>query len=121
MSQDEGFTGGFLVGTVVGGLLGGIVGALVASQRLAQTGEAESSLLNSTEAKASKPKRRLTEDADRIEGSRRSLEDKIAQLNAAIDEVRLSLGNVNGNVLETDKERGGEPGGGAARTLAQEP
>lgn len=30
-----------------------------------------------------------------IEATRRSLEDKIAQLNATIDDVRQQLGNVN--------------------------
>jgi hypothetical protein len=37
--------------------------------------------------------------------ARRSLEDKIAQLNETIDEVRLSLGNVNGTLPDKEIER----------------
>ena len=107
MSQGDGFTGGFLAGAIVGGLIGGTIGALVASGSATDSGDADASLLNRglSEAKASKVKRRQLKDSDSIEASRRSLEDKIAQLNAAIDEVRLSLGNVNGNPLETAMER----------------
>jgi prefoldin subunit 5 len=40
-----------------------------------------------------------------METARRSLEDKIAQLNATIDEVRQQLGNVNGNSEQAIQER----------------
>lgn len=109
MNQRDGFTGGFLVGTLVGGIVGAVVGALVAVGRTADKDEA--SLLNSgtSEVKAGKANRRQLKDSDSIEVARRSLEDKIAQLNAAIDEVRTQLGTVNGNALETEKERSLEP------------
>ena len=106
MSQGDGFAGGFLAGAVFGGLVGGVIGALVTS-RITDMSESEPPLLDRPggEARARKPKRGELEEADRIEMSRRSLEDKIAQLNSAIDEVRLSLGNVNGNAVEADMER----------------
>lgn len=106
MSQRDGFAGGFLAGAVVGSLVGGVVGALIASGR-ASSAESEASLLNSTspEAKPIKGRKRQLTGEESIEFARRSLEDKIAQLNAAIDEVRTQLSTVNGNALETGRER----------------
>ncbi len=106
MSQGDGFTGGFLAGAVLGGVLGGVIGAVVASYKTSDTSEPDASLLKSSpsEAKLGRARRRHFKGEDSIEASRRSLEDKIAQLNAAIDEVRLSLGTVNGNAAEAHQE-----------------
>lgn len=90
MSNREGFTGGFLAGAAVGGLVGAVLG-VVLSRRAA-----EAFLADSSETKPIKPKGSQLED-ERIEVARLSLEDKIAQLNQAIDDVRLQLGDVNGN------------------------
>lgn len=107
MSQRDGFTGGFLTGVVVGGLVGGLIGALVAAQRDNDTEEAERPLLNSnrSDAKPLKGKKRQLKAEESIEAARRSLEDKIAQLNMAIDDVRQQLGTVNGNAETVDRER----------------
>lgn len=107
MSQRDGFTSGFLLGTILGGIAGGVVGALFAAKQTSEAEESEQSLINPTlsESKPRKSRRRQLSESDSIETSRRSLEDKIAQLNTAIDEVRLSLGNVNGNAIEIDPER----------------
>jgi hypothetical protein len=97
MSQQDNFIGGFLAGTVVGGIVGGILGTLVAT-RLAQkealeSGDARASKLESKPAK----KRQLKPPTEQsIETARQGLEDKIAQLNEAIDDVRQQLGGVNG-------------------------
>jgi len=106
MSQRDGFTSGFLAGAFVGGLVGGVIGALVASQRTNSTDTNDASLLssNASEPKVNKRKKLQLKNSDSIEMARRSLEDKIAQLNGAIDEVRQSLGTVNGNALDTDQE-----------------
>lgn len=90
MSNREGFTGGFIAGAAVGGLVGAVLG-VVLSRRAA-----EAFLGDSSEAKPIKPKGSQLED-ERLEVARLSLEDKIAQLNQAIDDVRLQLGDVNGN------------------------
>jgi gas vesicle protein len=99
MSQQDNFVGGFLLGTVVGGVVGGIVGVLVAS-RLAQPGtpeeEASISKLDSTEKKGNKKRQLKASTEQNMETARRGLEDKIAQLNEAIDDVRQQLGTVNG-------------------------
>jgi gas vesicle protein len=107
MSQRDGFTGGFLAGVVVGGLVGGLIGALVAGQR---DSEGEQSLLKSdrSEAKPIKGRKRQLSSEESIEAARRSLEDKIAQLNSAIDDVRQQLGTVNGNPERVDIERSRE-------------
>jgi gas vesicle protein len=111
MSQRDGFTSGFLAGALVGGLIGGVIGVLVTAQRENNNEEGEKPLLNSSsrEAKAIKGKRRQLKAEESIEGARRSLEDKIAQLNMAIDDVRQQLGAVNGNASEVDRERSLEP------------
>jgi uncharacterized protein YcfJ len=93
MSQRDGFTSGFVAGAFVGGLVGGLVGALVARGRERASQSDESAIEASPE------------NAEvRIEGARRSLEAKIAQLNLAIDDVRQQLGSVNGNPAEIDSE-----------------
>jgi len=111
MSQREGFTSGFLAGAIVGGMVGGLIGALVAGQQDNDSDETEPSLLNSTrlEAKPIKKRKRQLKAEDSIEVARRSLEDKIAQLNMAIDDVRQQLGTVNGNAQEIDLERSLDP------------
>ncbi|MGF1481653.1 MAG: hypothetical protein ACFB4I_19570 [Cyanophyceae cyanobacterium] len=76
MSQREGFTGGFVAGAIFGSVVGGIIGSLLTARRR----PAEEQVLAGTEA---------TEES--IEGARRRLEDKIAQLNLAIDDVRQRM------------------------------
>ena len=107
MSQRDGFTSGFLAGTLFGALVGGIVGALVAGQKDNQEEREEQSLLNSglSKVRAIKGRRNQLNTEESIEEARRSLEDKIAQLNTAIDDVRQQLGTVNGNATEVNRER----------------
>lgn len=110
MSQRDGFTSGFLAGAIVGGLVGGVIGALVTAQRDNESDEIERPLLNSSPAKAKAIKGKRRQKAEEsIEVARRSLEDKIAQLNTAIDDVRQQLGTVNGNVETAEQERLLEP------------
>lgn len=100
MNQRDGFTGGFIAGTIVGSLLGGAIGALIASGRSSELpADADRRNPNLSEGNNSKRQRRQFKAANSdqsIELARRSLEDKIAQLNETIDEVRLTLGQVNG-------------------------
>jgi hypothetical protein len=106
MSQQDNFSGGFLLGTIVGGVVGGVLGALLVSQR--QEEMSEESLLKKAGAPDLKPKgkkRPLRGSSEQnIELARRSLEDKIAQLNDAIDDVRQQLSSVNGRSIEVDRE-----------------
>ena len=108
MNQRDGFTGGFIAGTVVGGVVGGVIGALLAS-RVINESEGDLELRRKTNLVEgnSRPKRRpLKANSEQtIEVARRSLEDKIAQLNETIYEVRLNLGNVNGNPPKANLER----------------
>lgn len=110
MSQRDGFSGGFILGTLVGGVVGGVVGALLASRQLPPTDPSqEQSRNNLLDAKSNKKRRlfnagKATTDAD-IESARRSLEDKIAQLNDAIDDARQQLGGVNAALGEEPNEQ----------------
>lgn len=89
MSQQEGFGAGFLAGAVFGGVVGGVLGTVLATRSLKKNekpvleGESNSALNES-----------------HMETARRSLEDKIAQLNSAIDDVRQQLEPVNGNRID---------------------
>ncbi|KAF3884297.1 MULTISPECIES: hypothetical protein [Nostocales] len=110
MSQRDGFASGFLTGAIVGSVVGGIVGALVAYKREPEELPEEERQLTSsaTEVKKATKKRPIQaseEDSMDMEMARRSLEDKIAQLNATIDEVRQQLGNVNGNANQPINDR----------------
>lgn len=90
MSQRDGFASGFFVGAILGGITGGILGAVVASRRSNTVEDERQSWLPSDK------KAKLGAE-ESIEMTRRNLEDKIAQLNLAIDDVRQQLGAVNGN------------------------
>ncbi len=111
MSQRDGFGSGFVAGAFVGGVFGGVIGALIASRRDPQLIAQEDTELTDSQAEARKiaAKRRQMKASESenigIETARRSLEDKIAQLNATIDEVRKQLGNVNGGSPETTNDR----------------
>jgi gas vesicle protein len=84
MSQKDGFSTGFLLGSIVGGLVGGTIGVLLANRQ--QEGD-EPEVLRRVKARA----QGKNSDNQSIESARQSLEDKIADLNGAIDEVRSSL------------------------------
>lgn len=111
MSQRDGFGSGFLAGAFVGGVFGGVIGALIASRREPELLTEEETELTDSQAEAKKiaAKRRQMKASESqnigIETARRSLEDKIAQLNTTIDEVRNQLGNVNGSSPETTHDR----------------
>lgn len=100
MSERNNFWGGFLLGTLVGGTVGGIVGVLVSSRLANETDEEAFKLGEGKlgEGKGEGRKRRVLSQSteESMEVARRGLEDKIAQLNEAIDDVRQQLGNVNG-------------------------
>lgn len=107
MSQQGNFVGGFLLGTVVGGVVGGIVGVLVTS-RLSQPATPDEdhsiSKLDSAGRKAGKKRQLRASTEQNMEVARRGLEDKIAQLNEAIDDVRQQLGAVNGTGAEAGEQ-----------------
>ncbi len=107
MSQRDGFSSGFLLGTIVGGIVGGVVGALLTAKQFDGENSEEAGLNATTlEAKANKRKRVLKASGrSDMETARRSLEDKIAQLNDAIDDVRQQLGNVNGTTMGEPAEQ----------------
>ena len=88
MSQNNNFAGGFFWGALLGGVVGGVVGSAIANRRPFLTEEDTPSLLS--------PGHPLKLDSEEgIELARRRLEDKIAQLNLAIDDVREQLGNAD--------------------------
>ena len=94
MSQRDNFAGGFLAGVAVGSLVGGIMVAAFTSRRIniidgeKRRPNANSNSLDSEEG---------------IEMARRTLEDKIAQLNLAMDDVRQQLGEVNQRSRDNDQ------------------
>lgn len=89
MSQREGFGAGFFAGAIFGGLVGGVLGATLASRSRKKD---EKPLLEGESGD--------TLPESQMEIARRSLEDKIAQLNSAIDDVRQQLEPVNGNHID---------------------
>jgi Na+/glutamate symporter len=113
MSQRDGFGSGFIAGALFGGVVGGVLGAIITS-RLVDTESIEETELSNgaVEPKKTVTKRRMraSETGDmEMETARRSLEDKIAQLNATIDEVRRQLGDVNGSASQIASERSSLP------------
>lgn len=85
MSEQNNFAGGFLVGTIVGGVLGGIIGTVLATRNNnSSTVEESDSLLNFS-------KKTSLNYEENLHDTRLSLEEKINQLNHAIDDVRVTL------------------------------
>lgn len=95
MSQQDGFGSGFILGSIIGGVVGGLLGATLANQNETTDLDQEEPLLKSNSEK-------FFESDERIELARHSLEDKIAQLNLEIDDVRQQLNSVKSNPLEQD-------------------
>lgn len=104
MSQQDNFSSGFVLGAIVGGVVGGIVGAVITQARLTEADELPGSKSELPEAKNTKARRKAIRGSteQNIELARRGLEDKIAQLNDAIDDVRQQLSSVNGRAIEGD-------------------
>lgn len=92
MSEQEGFSSGFFLGTLVGGVVGGVIGAIAASR------QKQSHPANRLNNREDNPSQLGSEES--IESARRSLEDKISQLNLAIDDVRQQLGGADANRSE---------------------
>lgn len=92
MSQRDNFAGGFLAGAIFGSIVGGIVGAALTSRRGSGM-EAENRLRSGREFNL--------DSEEGMEMARRALEDRISQLNSAIDDVRQQLGEVS----ERSRER----------------
>jgi hypothetical protein len=99
MSQQDNFSSGFLLGAILGGIAGGALGTILANRR-----PEPESLLDEPPKAAKRPLRvagkSAAETPSDIESARHSLEDKIAQLNDAIDDVRHQLNGVNGRSVE---------------------
>ncbi|MBD2651970.1 hypothetical protein H6G45_00385 [Synechocystis sp. FACHB-383] len=97
MAQKDNFAGGFLLGTVIGGVVGGILGSVLANRAATQSPDQEKL---DTEGGGN------LDSEENIELARRRLEDKIAQLNLVIDDVRDQLGHVNelNNIKEVQEE-----------------
>ncbi|MFM2312992.1 MAG: hypothetical protein RLZZ04_2268 [Cyanobacteriota bacterium] len=90
MGQQNGFGSGFIIGSVIGAVVGGVLGTVLATER-----EKQGAIANSYKLKKAPQDAEIsfgTEES--IELARHGLEDKIAQLNLAIDDVRQQLGTV---------------------------
>ena len=87
MGQQKGFGSGFLLGSIVGGVVGGLLGTVLANRNEKQVSERASEALQSG--------REIPFNSEEsMELARHGLEDKIAQLNLAIDDVTQQLGSV---------------------------
>jgi gas vesicle protein len=85
MSEKDNFGGGFLLGTIVGGIVGGIIGTVIANKN-------NDNKSNSNHESPIKTRRySMIDDEEEMENGRLSLEEKINQLNHAIDDVRVTL------------------------------
>ena len=98
MSQSSNFTSGFFLGALLGGLVGGVAGVLAAN-RIKRAEEEENLSFNQLSEDIRQNLADMTND-ERMEIARRGLEDKISELNAAIEEVRQQLGSSNGHITD---------------------
>lgn len=91
MSNRNGFTGGFFAGAIFGSVVGGVLGSLLAT-RSRQNGPKDD---NSRNRLPERDNNNTVLNPENMESARRNLEDKIAQLNDTIDDVREQLHVVN--------------------------
>jgi gas vesicle protein len=98
MSEKNGFGNGFIFGSIVGGVIGGLLGTLLANKNTQQS-SSDRDRYNSLDASSAVEFN--TEES--IEMARHGLEDKIAQLNLAIDDVRQQLSSVTARDIERDE------------------
>jgi hypothetical protein len=91
MTQRDGFAGGFVAGAFLGGIVGGVLGAVLVNR-----GRKNLEGVENLEFLEERNNARLNPE-ESMEMARRNLEDKIARLNLAIDDVRQQLGTVNEN------------------------
>jgi hypothetical protein len=106
MSNRDGFGSGFWLGTLVGGVVGGVIGATIANQRANRLEDEADAGLSSGEIDEKRPfKSRRLRTADRMELARRSLDDKISDLNNAIDSVRSSIEHPSEESLDLKMNR----------------
>ena len=94
MSQQNNFGSGFILGSILGGVVGGVLGTILTSRQEQQTDQEDSRLKNGS--------RISLNSEESIELARHGLEEKIAQLNLAIDDVRQQLGAVEASPVEPD-------------------
>ncbi|NCO74205.1 MAG: hypothetical protein GW795_13210 [Cyanobacteria bacterium] len=85
MNEKDNFGGGFILGTIIGGVVGGIIGTVIANKNQ----ENKSNLDNESPIKHRQYS--MIDEEEDIENERLSLEEKINQLNHAIDDVRVTL------------------------------
>ena len=89
MAEQKGFGSGFIIGSIVGGVVGGLLGTVLASR------SEKISPRNSEDLQSGRDIAFSSEES--IELARHGLEDKIAQLNLAIDDVTQQLSSVKAN------------------------
>ena len=108
MSQQDNFSTGFLLGAVLGGVMGGVLGSIlvrrlpddgVAAEKNDRLPDVKPSVKRPLRSAPMNPEERASVNS---ETARRSLEDKIAQLNDAIDDVRDQLKRVSGSSSKED-------------------
>jgi hypothetical protein len=110
MSNQDGdrFAGGFLAGTIFGSVVGGLVGAWLATKLIESEEEADSLSEAGPASIAKEQFKRLRQrvlnatEEPTVEEARQGLEDKISQLNDAIDLARQQLSKVNGSGTPED-------------------
>lgn len=98
--KSDNFGGGFIFGAIVGGVVGAVVVSKLGKESEQSIDGIDSDSQLSGDAKA---------DLKSTDRAKRSLEQKIAQLNAAIDAVSYELSNSEGNGQQKSKSELGTP------------
>ena len=95
-NQGDRFLGGFIAGSLFGGLVGGLIGSYLVNKLDNPLLDEDEDSEGSLEGKIKSARKLLSRSSDlTIEDAREGLEDKIAELNDAIDEARQQLSHVN--------------------------
>ena len=93
-NQGDRFLGGFIAGSLFGGLVGGLIGSYLVNKLGDSMLDEESDGSIEGTLKSARNLLRRSDDLT-VEDAREGLEDKIAELNDAIDQARQQLSHVN--------------------------
>jgi phage tail tape-measure protein len=100
-SDNDRFGGGFLAGSIFGGITGGLLGAWIATKVSKQISSDAGDTDDASNRLAKFRTASFLNGGDlEMEDARQGLEEKISQLNVAIDQAREQLSEVNGNATD---------------------
>ncbi len=105
MARREGFGSGFLLGSIAGAIVGGLVGAALVARKEENNNDGSGGDLFQAPVALDSEGDEADNRGSTPAGARRSLEEKISQINLAIEDVRQRLNGDSTTALERESQQ----------------